>query len=267
MSWQIATWNVNSIKTRHAQVLQWLVENPVDILALQELKTLEFAASDFAKLGYHIEYVGQKAYNGVAILSKVAPIKRPIKFLVHAPENQARFLVCELPTVTIICVYVPNGSKITSDKYHYKLAWLDALEAWLSARLAQAQKNLVILGDYNIAPEIADTYDPMVWEGKVLASVPERTRYQNLLALGLVDAYSYAASASTAINLSGPRFTWWDYRAGAFAKNNGCRIDLILANTGLIETMESFVVDASPRALVQPSDHCPVVATFSGALA
>lgn len=263
MNWSIATWNVNSLKARMEHVLKWLAENPVDILALQELKTLEFDTSIFEQIGYHVNYLGQKSYNGVAILSKIKPTTRPIKFLVHAPMAQARFIVVEFTHTTVICVYVPNGSEVGSDKYSYKLAWLDALHAWLDARL-QNKKDLVIVGDFNIAPTIDDTYNPAVWEGKVLASQPERQRYQNLIDIGLVDTFELAAVKDN--SLLSKRYTWWDYRAQAFNKNNGCRIDLILATNKLSENMQDFIIDSGPRAWDKASDHCPVIASFSGEL-
>ena len=262
MSWKIATWNVNSLKARHEHVLTWLAESKVDILALQELKALavdqEFINA-VSKLGYHLEYVGQKAYNGVAIISKIKSSKRPIKFLVHAPENQARFLALDFNNLTVVCVYVPNGSEVGSEKYHYKLAWLDALEAWLSAKI-KPETQLLLLGDFNIAPNINDTYEPKLWEGKVLASEPERLRYQNIISTGLDDTY---------IKIVNPedRFTWWDYRAGAFQKNNGCRIDLILATRECMAKLIELNIDNSPRAWDKPSDHCPVIATFEGEVA
>lgn len=255
MSWSIATWNVNSIKARQDHVLSWLQDNPVDILALQELKTLDFCPKLFEAIGYNAEFVGQKAYNGVALLSKKKVLKRPIKFLVHAPEDQARFLAVEFENCTVVCVYVPNGSEVGSDKYLYKLAWLDALEAWFVARL-QKPKDIVILGDFNIAPEDSDVYDPKVWQGKILASDKERQRLANLINLGLVDLKPDGEG----------RFTWWDYRAGAFAKDKGCRIDLILANTNLAKQILSTKIDPKPRSWDKPSDHCPVIATFMGNL-
>lgn len=250
MTWKIATWNVNSLKARHEHVLNWLDSNPIDILALQELKSLNICPEDFERLGYKVYYVGQKAYNGVAILTKFPIKKRPIKFLMHAPENQARFLAIDYEDTTVVCVYVPNGSEVGTDKYLYKLAWLDALEAWLYAKL-KTQNRLVILGDFNIAPFNHDTFDPNVWNGKVLASEPERLRYHNLIDLGLVDIHD-----------SSHKFTWWDYRAGAFAKDNGCRIDLVLATPSLVPV--SYQVDKLPRSWPKPSDHCPVVVEFEG---
>lgn len=252
MSWKIATWNVNSLKARFDHVISWLENNSVDVLALQELKTLSFDTSQFIAMGYQVYYVGQKAYNGVAILSKVPALKRPVKVLMHAPENQARFLALEFPNTTVVCVYVPNGSEVGCDKYSYKLAWLDALEAWLEAKLTQG-KPLVILGDFNIAPFEHDTFNPKIWNGKVLASEPERQRYYNLINLGLVDIHDPESS-----------FTWWDYRAGAFSRNNGCRIDLVLATKSL--NAVNYHVDKIPRAWDKPSDHCPVIVEFAGEL-
>lgn len=264
MSWTIATWNVNSLKARKGHVLSWLEKNPVDILALQELKTLEFEVEEFVKLGYNVNYVGQKAYNGVAIISRVAPTMRPVKFLVHAPDNQARFLSLEFANTSVICVYVPNGSQVDSEKYIYKLAWLDALNAWLGAKL-QNGKDLVVLGDFNIAPTVADTHDPSFWEGKLLTSAAERLRYNDLLALGLYDLYDVAISDNLS-NMDNKRFTWWDYRAQAFKRGHGLRIDLILATHSLSQLLEKFDIDSGPRAWDKASDHCPVLASFAGDL-
>lgn len=258
MSWSLATWNVNSIKTRGEQVLAWLQENPVDVLALQELKSLKIDSSFFEAIGYSVYYLGQRAYNGVAILSKEKIISRPVNYLVHAPEQQARFLSVEYANTVVVCVYVPNGSEVGSEKYLYKLEWLDALEAWLSVKI-KSGKRLVILGDFNIAPHANDTYDESLWAGKVLASDAERLRYTNLINLGLVDVHMLSKDFAGC-------YTWWDYRAGAFAKNKGCRIDLILATDDLANDLKDYSIDKSTRSWDRPSDHCPVLAKFNGEL-
>ncbi len=253
----IATWNVNSLRARMPHVVAWLKDNPVDVLALQETKMTDdlFPVEAFLELGYQSVFCGQKSYNGVAILSRRQFETRGIKILPHAPGDQKRFLSVRVAGIQVVCVYVPNGSEVGSDKYHYKLAWLDALQAWTAAALKRSEP-LVMLGDFNIAPYDEDTYDPMVWQNQVLASAPERQHYQDLLAAGMTDLSMQMGMTPD------QRFSWWDYRAGAFRRNHGCRIDLILANAFLAQRCHSCHIDATPRTWDKPSDHAPVVAVF-----
>lgn len=254
----IATWNVNSLRARMAHVEAWLQANPVDVLALQETKMTDdlFPTEAFLAMGYESVFVGQKSYNGVAVLSRRGFASRGVKVLPHAPEAQKRFLSVNVAGIQVVCVYVPNGSEVGCDKYHYKMAWLHALQAWVEAFLKQDMP-LVLLGDFNIAPFDHDTHDPAVWQGKVLASDAERQHYQDLLALGMVDIGHHMAPDAV------DQFSWWDYRAGAFRRNQGCRIDLLLANTALAQQCLRYHIDTTPRSWDKPSDHTPVVATFA----
>jgi len=253
---KIATWNVNSLKVRLPHVLDWLGTQQPDVLCLQELKQEDanFPLSEIEEAGYQACFSGQKTYNGVAILSKVAPLEMNIGIPGYADE-QKRVLAATIDGVRIVCIYVPNGQSVDSDKYQYKLAWLTALTAWLKQELVQHPR-LALLGDYNIAPDDRDVYDPKAWEGQVLCSEPERAAYNGLLQLGLQDSFRLFPQAEGA-------FTWWDYRMHAFRRKLGMRIDHILVSDTLAPACTSCVIDVEPRKLERPSDHAPVIAAIS----
>ena len=253
---RVATWNVNSLRIRLPQVLDWLAEAQPDLLALQETKLIDrdFPAERFRALGYQSYYAGQKTYNGVAILSKRAAEG----FVTDLPglegDPQRRLLGACYGVLTVVNVYVPNGAAIGSEKYGYKLRWLKYLKAYIGQLLTSGAP-LVLLGDFNIAPEDRDVHDPAVWEGQVLGSPAERACLRALLALGLKDTFRLFEQAPMS-------FSWWDYRAGSFRRNQGLRLDLILASTPLAVCCSACWIDKGPRREEQPSDHTPVVAEF-----
>ena len=263
MSFSIATWNVNSLKIRLPQVLDWLAANPVDALCLQELKLADeaFPIDAIAAAGYQVEFFGQKTYNGVAIISK-RPLRDVVRNNPYFPDEQIRLISATLDTplgaVRIINGYFPNGQDIESDKFVYKMGWLHGLRTMVAQELKTAE-HLVLLGDYNIAPTDADVHDPAGWRDKLHCSVPERLHFQALLDLGLSDAYRHLNPS----NLASKTYSWWDYRMQGFARNKGLRIDHILCSAGLAQHLQSCHIDVAPRKLEQPSDHTPVVAVFS----
>ncbi len=250
---RLATWNVNSLKVRLPQVLDWLAANPVEVLCLQEtkLQDADFPQAELQAAGYHSVFSGQKTYNGVAILSRtpVADVQFGIPGL---DDEQKRVVAATVDGVRVVCVYVPNGQSVDSDKYQYKLKWLTALRDWLKDELAKHPR-LALLGDYNIAPEDRDVYDPKGWEGNVLVSEPERQQFRGLLELGLRDGFRLFEQPEKS-------YSWWDYRMMAFRRNMGLRIDHILLSEALAAQCKGCVIDRAPRKLERPSDHTPVVA-------
>lgn len=253
---KIATWNVNSLKVRLPQALDWLRQHQPDILALQETKLpdSDFPTLDIANVGYQSFFAGQKTYNGVAILSR-RPASDIVTNLPDMDDPQRRVLGATIGTVRVLNLYIPNGQAVGSDKYAYKLTWLDRLTAWIETELAHYPR-LVVLGDYNIAPEDRDVHDPIAWAGQVLCSEPERAAFRQLLDLGLQDAFRRFPQKEHS-------FTQWDYRAAAFRRNMGLRIDHILVSPALAAVCTACWIDPAPRRLERPSDHTPVVAEFS----
>ncbi len=253
---KIATWNVNSLRVRLQHVLDWLAVEQPDILALQEIKQLDedFPHEAFQAAGYHAVCAGQKTYNGVALLSR-EPCQEVIKQLPQADEMQKRFIAATLNGWRIINVYVPNGESVDSEKYQYKLRWLSALQSYLKLEQASYPK-LVLVGDFNVAPEDRDVYDPIALKEQILCSTPEREALHHLLDIGLTDVFRAFAQPPK-------KYSWWDYRAGAFQRNQGLRIDLILANAGLAQEAYKCWIDITPRAWERPSDHVPVIAQWN----
>ena len=252
---KLATWNVNSLKVRLPQVLQWLADNPVDVLCLQETKTIDekFPVAEINAAGYQVVFTGQKTYNGVAILSR-HPITELVKNIPEFEDEQQRIIAATIEGVRVICAYIPNGQAVDSDKYQYKLRWLEGLHNWL-AKECQAHDKLVLLGDYNIAPEDRDVHDPAAWKDQVLVSEPERAAFQRLLGLELTDAFRMFEQPEKL-------FSWWDYRQMAFRRNMGLRIDHILLSKPLAARCSACIIDKVPRKWEQPSDHTPVVVTI-----
>jgi exodeoxyribonuclease-3 len=252
---KLATWNVNSLKVRLPHLLDWLARQTPDVVCLQETKCEDpkFPAAELAAAGYPPLYSGQKTYNGVAILAKT-PGADPVVAIPGFADEQKRVLAATVYGVRVICLYVPNGQSIGSDKYEYKLRWLAAVTAWLKDELARHPK-LAVLGDYNIAPEPRDVHDPAAWEGQVLFSEPERAAFRGLEALGLKDTFRLFEQPEGS-------YSWWDYRMNAFRRKMGLRIDHILASAALAATCKSCTIDVEPRRLERPSDHAPVVAEF-----
>lgn len=252
---KLATWNVNSLKVRLPQVLQWLADNPVDVLCLQETKLTDdkFPATEIEKLGYQAVFTGQKTYNGVAILSKL-PVGDVVLNNPRFDDAQQRIVAATIEGMRVVCAYIPNGQAVGSDKYQYKLRWLDALHDWLADEL-QSHTNVALLGDYNIAPEDRDVHDPVAWRDSVLVSEPERAAFRRLLDLGFKDAFRLFEQPEKA-------FSWWDYRMMAFRRNMGLRIDHILLSPALAARCIGCEIDRLPRKWEQPSDHTPVIATL-----
>lgn len=252
---KIATWNVNSLNVRLPQVLDWLSTAAPDVLCLQEtkLEDARFPRAEIEAAGYQAVFSGQKTYNGVAILSR-APLRDIQAGIPGFDDVQRRVLAATLADTRVICLYVPNGQTVDSDKYAYKLRWLAALHDWLAEELARHPR-LVVVGDYNIAPTDADCHDPEGWREQVLCSTPEREAFSGLLALGLSDCFRRFEQPEKS-------WSWWDYRQAAFRRNLGLRIDHILASTALAKTCTRCHIDTAPRGNERPSDHTPVVANF-----
>ena len=252
---KVATWNVNSIKVRLPQVLQWLESEAPDVLAIQETKVTDenFPAAAIEAAGYHVAYSGQKAYNGVALLSR-EPLADTVTELPGLDDPQRRVLGVTVGEVRVLNLYVPNGQSVGSDKYAYKLDWLGRCHEHVTAQL-QDHERFVVVGDFNVAPEDRDVHDPEGWAGQVLCSEPERAAFGRLLDAGLADAFRLFDQEEGV-------WSWWDYRMGAFRRNRGLRIDHILVSPALAATCTGCRVDREPRTWVQPSDHAPVVAEF-----
>jgi len=252
---KVASWNVNSLRVRLPQVLDWLRTQQPDVLALQETKLVDedFPQAEFAQIGYTAVYCGQKTYNGVALLSKGSPAD-VVKGMPGWPDNQQRYVAATVCGVRIVNLYVPNGESVGSDKYQYKLAWLAHLAGVLQAELKRYPR-LLVLGDFNIAPEDRDVHDPVAWKGSVLCSEPERAALRQVMAVGLQDTFRLFEQPEKV-------FSWWDYRMAGFRRNLGLRIDLILASAQMCRLCRASSVDKVPRALERPSDHAPVISEF-----
>jgi len=249
---KIATWNVNSLKVRLPQVLDWLATHQPDALCLQETKmedrVFPFAALEAA--GYRAVHFGQKTYNGVAILSRTPPTE-VVSGNPAFPDTQSRLIAATLDHTRLICAYFPNGQAVGSEKYTYKLQWLAALASWLQEELSKYPQ-CILLGDFNIAPEDRDIYDPLAWKDQILCSDPEREAYRTLLNLGLTDAFRLFDQPEKS-------FTWWDYRMMGYPRNRGIRLDHILLSSSLAPQCTSCTVDKTPRGWERPSDHAPVI--------
>ena len=252
---KIATWNVNSLRVRLPHVLDWLATEQPSLLAVQETKTIDadFPIAALEAAGYQAVYSGQKTYNGVALISQGG-----VEDIVCDPPNledpQRRILAATYGNVRVIDLYIPNGSEVGSDKYAYKLDWLSKIQAFIADELSRHPR-LVVLGDFNIAPEDRDVYDPVAWHEKILCSTPEREAFKGLLGLGLSDAFRLFDQGEAS-------FSWWDYRAAGFRRNLGLRIDHILVSDALRDECLSCRIDKEPRKLERPSDHAPVIAEF-----
>ena len=253
---KLATWNVNSIKVRLPQLLDWLAVARPDVVCLQELKTEEakFPHAELEAAGYRAAVSGQKTYNGVAILSSAPSLDLHLGIPGYADE-QKRVIAATVGDLRVVCVYCPNGQAVGSEKYDYKLRWFAALEDYLAAELAR-HPALAVAGDFNVAPEDRDVHDPQAWEGQVHVSGPEREAWGALLALGLQDSFRLFEQPEKI-------FSWWDYRMMGFRRNAGLRIDQILLSPSLAARCTACTIDKAPRKLERPSDHAPVVAVLS----
>jgi len=253
---KIATWNVNSLTVRLPHVLDWAKKAEPDVLALQEIKLLTeaFPLEPFTDAGYHAVASGQKTYNGVATLSHAVPAD-PVTDIPGFEDPQRRVLVTTVDGVRVVNLYVPNGQRVGSLKYEYKLGWLAALRDYLAVEMT-VHEHLVVLGDFNIAPADPDVYDPVKWGEDIHCSPAERAALKELVQLGLVDVFRE-------FNQPEKSFSWWDYRAGRFRRNAGLRIDLILASPALAARCTASYIDREPRGWERPSDHAPVIAEFA----
>ena len=255
---KLATWNINSLTVRLPQVLDWLQVHPVDVLVLQETKLTDdkFPQAEIRAAGYEVQWFGQKTYNGVALLSR-GPATGIVRNIPGLDDDQARVIAGTVDGVRVIGAYFPNGQAPDSDKFVYKMRWLQALQDWVRGELATSPA-LVLLGDYNIAPEDRDVYDPVAWAGQIHCTPEERAHFQALVGLGLHDAFRLFEQP--------PRsWSWWDYRNLAFRKNQGLRIDHILVSDALRARVAACHIDKLPRKNERPSDHAPVIVELSPA--
>ena len=254
---RIVSWNVNSVRARENRVLNWLEREQPDVLCLQELKCTEeqFPYAGFDALGYEVALSGQKTYNGVAIAS-LGPLQDVETGLPWTEDEAARGIAATVDGVRVVNLYVPNGSSLESDKYTYKLAWLDHLTSWLGAQDLAGE--LVMCGDYNIAPADVDVSEPERWAGGVLVSEAERSRFQGLLGLGLQDALRTLRPTSR-------EWTWWDFKTAMFQRGEGLRIDHHLVTASVRARLQDVVVNVEERAGDKPSDHAPVTLVLASA--
>jgi exodeoxyribonuclease-3 len=248
---KIASWNVNSLKVRLPHLKDWLAQAQPDILALQELKLSDedFPTAELAELGYRALVNGQKTYNGVALLSR-SEGEAVEKDIPGFADPQRRVIAASYGDLRVIGLYVVNGQEVGSEKYAYKLSWMAALHAWLAQEI-RAHPQLVVLGDFNVAPEDRDVHDPGAWHEQILCSTAERAALRALLDLGLHDSLRLQ-------HADAGLYSWWDYRAAAFRRNLGLRIDLVLVSEALRPRLRAAGIDKAPRRLERPSDHAPV---------
>ena len=251
---RLATWNVNSLRVRLPHLLEWLARAQPDVACLQETKIEDanFPLAELRSAGYAAVYCGQKAYNGVAILSRSPP--RDVQHgIPDFPDDPKRVIAATVGELRLACLYAPNGQAVGSDKYQYKLRWYGAVTAWLSKEL-ERHPRLAVVGDLNVAPEDRDVHDPKRWAGQIHVSEAERAALRRLIdEVGLVDAFRLFAQPAG-------EFSWWDYRLAAFQRNWGLRIDHILLSPALAQSCVGCSIDKSPRRLERPSDHAPVIA-------
>lgn len=256
---KLATWNINSLSVRLPQVLDWLAANPVDAIGLQELKLVDekFPYDALKEAGYHAAVFGQKTYNGVAILSR-GPVTDIVRNIPQHTDDQSRVIAATLDTpegpLRLVNCYFVNGQAPGTDKFAYKMQWLEALHRWLQEELKVHQR-LVLLGDFNVAPEDRDSFDPVGLKDTIHHTVEERAHFKALLDLGLTDAYRMFEQPEKS-------YSWWDYRMLGFQKNRGLRIDHILVSEALRSAVTACHIDRLPRKNPQPSDHAPVVVTL-----
>jgi exodeoxyribonuclease-3 len=248
---KLATWNVNSLTVRLPHLLDWLAQAQPDAIVLQETKLVDekFPSAELEAAGYQAAFFGQKTYNGVALLSRTGATD-VVKNIAGHGDDQARVIAGTVQGIRIVGAYFPNGQAPGSEKFAYKMGWLDALRGWLQAELAQHPK-LVLMGDFNIAPEDRDVFDPVAWAGQIHCTPEERAHFQALVGLGLVDAFRLFDQPPKS-------WSWWDYRMLAFRKNQGLRIDHILVSEALRAQVVRCEIDKAPRKLERPSDHAPV---------
>ncbi|MCP9493006.1 MAG: exodeoxyribonuclease III [Pyrinomonadaceae bacterium MAG19_C2-C3] len=259
----IATWNVNSVTVRLPHVLRWLIERTPDVVCLQEIKCTDerFPREAFAEIGYHAATHGQRTYNGVAILSRTEARDVVRGFDVSGDDEddfsdvQARLIAATIEGVRVVNVYVPNGARVGSEKYVYKLRWLERFKTFIETNYGR-DENIVVCGDFNIAPDDRDVHNPAAWAGSVLVSEPEREALDELKEWGFTDSFRLHEKQAE-------YFSWWDYRSGDFRRNAGARIDHVLISDGLISRSVKTWIDVEPRRWERPSDHTPVIAELA----
>jgi exodeoxyribonuclease-3 len=251
---KLVTWNVNSIRQRLERLVALLARHSPDVVCLQETKVVdeEFPVDPLRAAGYSAVFAGQKSYNGIAILSKLPAGEVRCGFRDGGDDAQLRLLSATVGDVRVVCVYVPNGQSVGSEKYAYKLAWFERLRALLE-RESDPARPLALVGDFNVAPTDADVHDPVAWRGQVLCSEPERAALARVIEWGFVDAFRSRYPDKIA-------YTWWDYRELGFPKNRGLRIDHVLLTRPLAEKLEDVVIDRDERKGKGASDHAPVLA-------
>jgi exodeoxyribonuclease III len=254
---KIASWNVNSVRARQERLVNWLKAHQPDVLCLQELKCVDadFPTEAVREVGYHAVTHGQKTYNGVAILAKTEPSDVVRGLSDGVEDSHARLIAATVNGVRVVSAYVPNGQAVDSPAYVYKLEWYARLRRYLDSR-HQPDEPLVLCGDWNVAPEPIDVYDPAAWEGQTLFTLKERDALQRMCAFGLADTFRKLYPALE------KKFSWWDYRGLSFPKNLGVRIDHIFATAPLVERLVKAEIDREERKGKQPSDHAPVWAEF-----
>lgn len=254
---KLATWNINSLNVRLPQVLDWLASNPVDVLALQELKLTDdkFPHAAFTEAGYHAQWFGQKTYNGVALLSRT-PATDVVKNIPGFSDDMARVISGNVEGIRVIGAYFPNGQEPGSEKFEYKMSWLKGLRDWVREELVQHPR-LVLMGDYNITFDDADVWDPVALKDTIHCTEEERYHLRALVALGLNDAYRLFEQPEKS-------YSWWDYRDFGFRRNRGLRIDHILVSNQLKPLVRACTIDKTPRKNERPSDHAPVVLELQG---
>jgi exodeoxyribonuclease-3 len=252
---KLAAWNVNSLNVRLPHLLDWLKTAAPDVVCLQELKLedAKFPLEAINDAGYNAVFDGQKTYNGVAILSKTRA-EDVVKGIPGYADEQKRVIAATVEGVRVVCVYIPNGQSVDSDKYRYKLEWLAALTGYLKNEIVQ-HPSLALLGDYNIAPDDRDVHDPAAWAGQVLCTVAERAAFEGMIGLGLQDSFRLFDQPPAT-------FSWWDYRMNAFRRKMGLRIDHVLLTAPLAARCMSSTIDIEPRTWERPSDHAPAVVTL-----
>jgi exodeoxyribonuclease-3 len=253
---RIASWNVNSIRSRLDQLTAWLARSAPDVLCMQETKVEDdlFPHQALAEVGYRAVTFGQKTYNGVAIAARLGLAIEDVKQNLDddPPDAQRRLIAATIEGVRIVDVYVPNGQAVGTPAFAYKLEWLDRLHRDLSAH-GTPEQEILVCGDFNVAPERIDVSEPKKWEGSVLFTTEERSALKKLLGWGMVDIFRALHKDEPGL------YSWWDYRMGAFRKNRGLRIDLALGTPALAARCKAAAIDKRPRELERPSDHAPVI--------
>jgi exodeoxyribonuclease-3 len=253
---KLATWNVNSIVARLPLVLKWLEAAKPDVLCMQETKCIDekFPGEAFAELGYVCQSFGQATYNGVAIVSRLECEDVQRGFPDDGPDAHSRLLAATIGGIRVVNVYIPNGQAVGTEKYAFKLDWMRRLREFFDLHYNSSEQ-VLLCGDFNVAPEDRDVHDPRLWRGRIMCSDAERSALSNVKQFGFVDAFRIH-------NVADKEFSWWDYRAGAFRRNLGLRIDHVWVSEPLVTRSRAALIDKAPRAWERPSDHAPVIAEF-----